>query len=469
MIGRNYEKAELQRIIESDKAEFVVVFGRRRVGKTFLVREFFKSNFTFYHTGMAKSTKEKQLQAFNNSLCKYGNTEYTQSKDWFNSFQQLEKLIIANRKRGKKIIFIDEMPWLDTQRSDFVSALEYFWNSFASARKDIVFIACGSATSWITNKILKNHGGLHNRVTRQIYLQPFTLKECEEYYASQKIVMSHYEMVENYMIFGGIPYYLSFMRKDLSMSQNVDELLFNKQSPLFNEFENLYASLFRNAENHLKIVEALSKKSKGLTRDEILSATKIANGGNFTQTLNDLELCGFIRRYNGFSNKERNTLYQLCDFYTLFYFFYLENNRFDDEHFWTNLIESGKHRAWSGYSFEQVCLSHIKQIKQKLGISGVLTKTAAWRSLDKEEPAQIDLLIERNDNIINLCEMKFSNSEFVIDKDYDKALRNKRSAFKTESKTRKTIHITMVTTYGIKRNIYSGNIQSEVTLDDLFM
>ena len=469
MIGRNYEKAELQRIIDSDKAEFVVVFGRRRVGKTFLVREFFKNDFTFYHTGMAKSTKKKQLQAFNTSLNKYGNTGFSQSKDWFDSFQQLEKLIIANRKRGKKIIFIDEMPWLDTKRSDFISALEYFWNSFASARKDIVFIACGSATSWITNKILKNHGGLHNRVTRQIYLQPFTLKECEEYYTSQKIIMSRYEMVENYMIFGGIPYYLSFMRKDLSMAQNVDELLFNKQSPLFNEFENLYASLFKNAENHLKIVEALSKKSRGLTRDEVLSATKLANGGNFTQTLNDLELCGFIRKYTGFSNKERNALYQLCDFYTLFYFYYLKKNSFDDDHFWTNLIESGQHHAWSGYSFEQVCLSHIKQIKQKLGISGVLTKTAAWRSLDKEEPAQIDLLIERNDNVINLCEMKFSNSEFVIDKDYDKVLRNKRSAFKTESKTRKTIHITMVTTYGVKRNIYSGNIQSEVTLNDLFV
>jgi len=375
MVGRIIEKIELQRIIESDKAEFVVVFGRRRVGKTLLVREFFKNNFTFYHTGMANSTKKKQLQAFNASLNKYGNVEFPQSKDWFDSFQQLEKLIIANRKRSKKIIFIDEMPWLDTKRSDFISALEYFWNSFASARNDVLFIACGSATSWITQKILKNHGGLHNRVTRQIYLQPFTLKECEAYYASQKIVMSHYEMVENYMIFGGIPYYLSFMRKDLSMSQNIDNLLFDKKSPLFNEFENLYASLFRNAGNHLRIVEALSKKSTGLTREEILRATKIANGGNFTQTLIDLELCGFIRKYNGFSNKERNSLYQLCDFYTLFYYYYLKTNSFDDEHFWTNIIESGQHRAWSGYSFEQVCLSHIKQIKQKLGISGVLTKT----------------------------------------------------------------------------------------------
>jgi hypothetical protein len=191
--------------------------------------------------------------------------------------------------------------------------------------------------------------------------------------------------------------------------------------------------------------------------------------GNFTQILNDLELCGFIRKYNGFSKRERNALYQLCDFYTLFYFYYLKKNSFDDVHFWTNLIESGQHRAWSGYSFEQVCLSHIKQIKQKLGISGVLTKTATWRSSDKENPAQIDLLIERNDNVINLCEMKYSNDEFVIDKDYDKALRNKRSAIKQESKTRKTIHITMITTYGVKRNLYSGNVQSEVALDDLFV
>jgi AAA+ ATPase superfamily predicted ATPase len=468
MVGRKLELAKLQEITESEEAEFVVVFGRRRVGKTYLIREFFQNNFTFYHTGMANENLDTQLKAFNSSLNNYSSIRYPQAKTWFDAFEQLINLLLNSRKRGKKVIFIDEMPWLDTKRSGFVSALEYFWNSFASARKDIILITCGSATSWITNKILKNHGGLHNRITQQIYLQPFTLSECEEFFKSKKIEMSQYEIAENYMIFGGIPYYLNFFKKNLSMNQNVDNLLFSKQSPLYNEFDNLYASLFKNHEFYVKIVEALSTKIKGLTREELLETTKIGNGGNFTKILNDLEMCGFIRKYRSFEKKERNALYQLCDFYTFFYFNFLKNNLFDNEHFWQYFIESGQHHAWAGYAFEQVCLSHIKQIKKALGISGVLTKSASWRSLDRENPTQIDLLIARNDNVINLCEIKYSKDEFIIDKDYDKILRNKRSAFKNETKTHKAVHLTMITTYGVKRNMYSGNIQSQVTLKELF-
>jgi hypothetical protein len=362
------------------------------------------------------------------------------------------------------------MPWLDTKRSGFLAALEYFWNSWASARKDMVLIACGSASSWITNKIINNHGGLHNRVTQQLYLQPFTLVECEEYFTSQNIEMSRYEMLESYMIHGGIPYYLSFFKKEFSMAQNIDAMFFNTASPLKNEFANLYASLFTNHETYIKIVETLSVKTKGLTRKELLATTKLPNGGNFTRALADLELCGFIRKYRSFAKKERSALFQLCDFYTLFYFRFLKDYSFDDEHFWSHFFESGTHNAWSGYAFEQVCLAHIKQIKSKLGITGVLTKTASWRSEDSEnDGAQIDLLIERNDNVINLCEMKYANDEYVIDQEYDKSLRNKRSAFRSETGTKKAIHITMITTYGVKRNKYSGNIKSEVTANDLFM
>jgi hypothetical protein len=360
------------------------------------------------------------------------------------------------------------MPWIDTPRSRFIQGLEYFWNSWASGQSDILLIVCGSATSWMMNRLIKNHGGLHNRVTLRIYLSPFNLGECEEYFHRNNIEMNRHQIVENYMIFGGVPYYLSLMQKQFSMAQNIDNLCFAKEGMLKDEFEILYASLFKNCENHIRIVEVLSKKARGLTREEIIEQAQLANGGGLTKTLAELELCGFISRYKAFGKRERQSLFQLTDFFTLFYFNFMHDKEFDDEHYWTNFIENARHRAWSGYAFEQVCLAHLPQIKKKLGISGVLTNTASWRSKESENGAQIDLLIERNDKVINLCEMKFAGNQFAIDKKYDENLRNKREAFKYETKTNKAVHLTMITTYGIRHNAYRGNIQSEITMDDLF-
>ena len=469
IIGRISEKAALKAYFESEKPEFVAVYGRRRVGKTFLIREAFNKRFDFCVTGLANAGLQMQLQNFNSSLQKHGNMPYPQAKTWYDSFEQLRHLLEFSAKKGKKVVFMDELPWMDTHRSDFITALEHFWNSWASSRPDILLVVCGSATSWMINKLIKNHGGLHNRVTRRMYLEPFTLGECEEYYKENGIVMNRYQMVESYMVLGGIPYYLSLMDKGLSLTQNVDMLCFTKNGVLTDEFVNLYASLYKNSENHVKIVEALGKKKKGLTREEIVQITKLPNGGGLTKVLEELEQCSFIRKYNTFGKKCNSHLYQLVDFYTLFYLNFMRGNSYIDEHYWSNTIEAGKHRAWSGYAFEQVCMMHLKQVKQKLGISGVLTHVSSWRSTDGSTGAQIDLLIERNDQVINLCEMKFSNSDFRIDKKYEKELRNKRDVFLRETKTHKAVHLTMVTTYGVKQNEYSGMLQSEVKMDDLFV
>ena len=468
--GRKAEQETLKRIVESDEAQFVAVFGRRRVGKTFLIREFFNHQFAFYHTGLANTGMSMQLHGFNSSLNNYSTGGYPEAQTWFDSFEQLIQLLSnRRRKKGKKVVFIDEMPWMDTPRSGFISALEHFWNGWASGQKDILFIVCGSATSWVVGKLLNNHGGLHNRVTQQIHLRPFTLSECEAYYQKRNIEMSRHEMVENYMIFGGIPYYLSLVQKQYSMTQNVDHIVFAENAALKNEFQNLYASLFKKADNHIKIVEALSSKTKGLTRDEIIRIAKLPDGGSINRILVELELSEFIRRYRSYGKKKRQSLYQLVDFYTLFYFNYLNDYTLKDEHYWTNFIENARHRAWSGYAFEQVCLAHLPQIKQKLGISGVLTNTCSWVSSDKENGAQIDLVIERNDRVINLCEIKYAKDAFTIDKKQDENIRHKRAAFKEETKTRKAVHLTMITTHGVKHNQYRGNIQSEIAANDLFM
>jgi hypothetical protein len=411
---------------------------------------------------------ETQLLHFSSSLQKYAPLPYPKTSTWLEAFERLIHLLSNKKQKGKKVIFMDEMPWMDTPRSGFVQALEFFWNAWASAQKDILLIVCGSASSWIMNKLIRNHGGLHNRITHQIHLRPFNLKECEDYFQKNNIVFDRHQIVENYMIFGGIPYYLSLMQKQFSMSQCVDHICFAEKGILRSEFDNLYASLFRNHESHVKIVTLLSKKAKGLTREEIIKGTRIPNGGGITNTLKELELCGFIRQYKAFGKKERQSLFQLTDFFTLFYFNFMSNNKYNNEHYWTNCIENARHRAWSGYAFEQVCLAHLPQIKKKLGISGVLTNTTSWRSNEADNGAQIDLVIERNDRVINLCEMKYVKEPFIIDKKMDENLRNKRAAFRNETKTTKALHFTMISTFGVKRNEYWGNIQSEVTMDNLF-
>jgi hypothetical protein len=386
------------------------------------------------------------------------------------AFRQLIHILENNKRKGRKVIFIDELPWFDTPRSGFITGLEYFWNSWASNRPDILLIACGSATSWMINNLLKSHGGLHNRVTRRMALAPFNLNECEEFLKYKKIVLDRKSIAGSYLIFGGIPFYLNLFEKGLSLAQNVDKLCFTSNGALKDEFSILYSSLFRHSGNHINVIHMLAKKKTGLTREEIIAGTQL-QGGGLTAVLEELEQCNFIRSCNAYEKKTKGRLYQLIDFYSLFYINFIKNAKQTGNHYWTNLIDNAKHRAWSGYAFEQLCMQHTPQICRKLGISGVITYSASWRSrkTGSSEGAQVDLLIDRNDGIINLCEMKFANTEFVIDKKTDENLRNKKAAFTAETKTRKAVHITMVTTYGVKRNEYWNNIQSEVTMNDLFV
>ena len=470
IIGRYDEQQALQQYVESESPEFVAVYGRRRVGKTFLIKEYFNRTFSFYISGLANATKEEQLENFHAVLISYshGKTPYSHAKNWTEAFRQLIHLLENSRKKGKKVIFIDEISWFDTPRSGFITGLEYFWNVWASSRPDILLIVCGSATSWMINKLLKNRGGLHNRVTRRMLLEPFSLSECEEFFQHKKIVLDRKSIVEGYMIFGGIPFYLNMFDRKLSLAQNVDNLCFTKTGALRDEFSILYSSLFKRSENHELVVKTLAKKKIGMTRKEIVRETKL-QGGGLTATLEELEQCGFIQSYSAYEKITKERLYQLVDFFSLFHLNFMKNNRRSNEHFWTNLIGDAKHRAWSGYAFEQVCMQHAAQIRHKLGISGVVTYSEAWRSKRSEPAAQVDLLIDRNDGIINLCEMKYAVNEFTIDKKQDENLRNKKAAFIDETQTRKAVHITMITTYGVKRNEYWNNIQSEVTMNDIFL
>jgi len=471
MIGRKKEIKLLRKAAESGHSEFVAVYGRRRVGKTFLIRETFNSKFTFQHAGVANSGTRIQLERFRRSLFESGHLKCPALKTWFQAFDEL-KTVVQSAPCGKKILFIDEMPWMDKPNANFIPALENFWNAWASARKDVLLIICGSATSWMLNKVIHSRGGLHNRVTVRIPLHPFTLSECEELAASLGLEATRYQLAQYYMALGGVPYYWNYLQGGLSVAQNMDTLFFSGDDRLEGEFGELFASLFAKDVPYVRIVEALCSRRQGLTRDEIARATRLSNSGTLTKYLNELEQCGFVRKYRMCGRLVRNAIYQLVDNFTLFHFRFVRENRDGDPRFWSASVDSPVLMAWQGLSFELVCLEHVEQIKKALQIGGVHSSNYAWRCehpQDKaEKGAQIDLAIDRDDGIVNLCEMKFCSKEYAITSRDDVDMRNKRAAFKRDTKTRKSVHVTYVTTFGLAKNRYSGEVQSEVTLDDLF-
>lgn len=470
LIGRNKELQLLNSLNDSDKSEFVAIYGRRRVGKTFLIRKAFEGKFAFQLTGLANATTRKQLANVHVALVRQNASQESISPadNWFDAFGQLIAFLEA-QPPGKKVVFFDELPWLDTPKSDFMSALEHFWNSWASNRTDIILIVCGSAASWIINKLINNKGGLHNRITKRIRLEPFTLTETETFLIHKGAAFDRYQIIQLYMVLGGIPYYLDFVDGGMSAAQNIDKLCFDPDGILRTEFTNLYTSLFKKAQNHIAVIEALSKKAKGLTRDELIEAAKLPNGGSTTVLLQELEACSFIRKYVAFGKKEKASLYQLIDFYSLFYQAFIKNSGTFDQHTWLNGIDSPQYRAWSGYAFEMVCLHHLNEIKHGLGISGVQTATSSWHSTTLQPKAQVDLVIDRRDHVINLCEMKFSINPFTIDKKYADALRNKIGVFTAQTATRKAVYLTIITTYGLVKNEHANSlVQNSLTMDVLF-
>lgn len=471
IIGRKKECERLDECMNADQAQLVIVYGRRRVGKTYLINEYFENRFAFKITGSYGQPKEVQLKIFDTSLSRQNGVNKLNSKDWFEAFNSLRDYLETLDTNEKQVIFFDEMPWLDTQKSSFLAAFEWFWNDWASTRRNLIFIVCGSATSWMDEKIANNKGGLFNRQTCKLFLKPFSLNEVEEYLQSKNIEWSRYDIVQCYMIMGGIPYYLSLLNSKLSLSQNVDALFFTDRGELSDEFEHLYRTLFTNSASYIKVVESLSKKKGGLTREELLKSTGRQTGGELSVILKNLELSGFIRISNFFNKKKKNALYQLCDYYTSFYFKFIKDNYGKDEHYWSNAVDNPAKRTWEGLVFEQICRDHVTSIKKKLGISGVLSEESSWyvRGDTEIQGAQIDLLISRRDHVTNLCEIKFSTGEYSIDKDYDLKLRNKVEAFRRDTNYKGTIQLVMITTFGLKKNQYSSLIQNQIVLDDLFI
>lgn len=469
VIGRKHEIMQLQEFYNSGKAEFVAVYGRRRVGKTFLIDEFFDRQYAFSVSGILGGAHVEQMSAFVLAMRQIG-YQGGVFDSWLDAFyilgELLEKQLVANQRC---VIFIDELPCFDTPRTGFINAFSHFWNTWGQRHREVLLIVCGSATTWMTKNIIDSYGGLHNRITREMHLHPFTLAETEQMLRAMQINWDRLSILHIYMIMGGIPYYLSLLNRGESVTQAIDRLYFSANASLQNEYKRMFASLFKSPEPYLDIVQVLSTTKKGMSRDDILKALGKKDNGHVTEYLQNLIKCDFVRYYFVKTKKIKKTdgLYQLVDFFTIFHNTFL-TRPISDEHYWSHNLQTPLMNTWLGLAYERVCMAHIPKLKQALGIDRIATEYYSWRSKESVDGAQIDLLIERADRVINLCEIKYSTGLYSLSKEEEAKLRIRMGDFVEETGSKHAIFPTLITTFGLKPNAHSGIAQSEVVLDDLF-
>ena len=473
MVGRNVEIIKLERLVKKKKSSFLAITGRRRIGKTYLIDTYFKSKMCFRITGIQNASKDEQIVNFTHKIASFSNKNIiTKPKNWQEVFMHLKLYLKTLNKRSKKVIFIDELPWIVTERSDFLQILAHFWNDYLSKEKHFILIICGSASSWLTKNIVNDKGGLHNRLTDIINLQPFNLSETKAFFKSLKINLNHQEISKLYMAFGGVPYYLEQIRKGESAAVAIERICFSSSGMLKNEYDNLYKALFKNAHNHEKIIEVLAKKHTGLDRKEIILKSKIKAGGTYSRTIEDLLLSGFITEFIPFGRKKRGVKYRLNDEFSIFYHRFMKTNKKFTKGIWLQIATSQKYKIWTGFAFENLCFRHVDQIKEALGISAVYTETSSFnlKGTAKSKGFQIDLIIDRKDNVINLCEIKYYEASFKIDKKYAINLIERKQRFIEQTKTRKQVFNTFITNYDIQKNQYANEIvDTKIILDDLFL
>lgn len=472
LIGRKAEIETLKTVYDSEQPEFVAVVGRRRVGKTFLIKQTYRDSIDFELTGLQHSSRTEQLQnflfAFRNTFPDYEYDEKPTS--WLEAFFLLSNALKDLGKEEKMVVFLDEIPWLGTRRSGFLTGLGWFWNSWA-VNQNIVLVICGSAASWMIDKVINDRGGLHNRVTQLMYLFPFSLAETEAFLKQHSIKLNRYQIAQIYLSMGGIPMYLNQLKKGLSAVQNIQHICFQQSGYLRREFDRLFVSLFEKADYHTELIRVLASKKKGMTRTEIAQRSSMKNGGMLTKVLSELEQSGFIGRYANFGKKKRDSLYRLTDPYSLFYLTFIEPLTTNSKIDFTKLSALPNYKAWSGYAFENICLAHIDQIRKALGLSGIFTTVSSFFAKPKDglSGAQIDLVIDRNDQSVNLCEIKFSSNDFVLNKKDVENLETKKQVFAYHTKTNKHLFTTLITPLGaVKNSHFLNHIDQVVTFEDLF-
>lgn len=467
MIGRKYELKRLKESLKSDNSELIAIYGRRRVGKTFLIRTVCKNHIRFEITGLYGGSQEKQLEVFFDELKRVSGKirDSDRPADWKGAFELLKRYINSLRSQHKKVIFIDEMPWLDTHKSDFRMYLGHFWNTYCEKRSDLIVILCGSAASYMVQNVISNKGSLHARLTYKLHIKPFTLHETKAFLSAKNIHWGNYHILHLYIALGGVPHYLNKVIRGESVVQTIQRLCFDSNGDLVNEFNEIFESLFSHSQSHISIVRALGSLGKGISRTELIKKSEHAGGGAFTRALDELIASGFVTKYSAFDMKNKNMLYRLTDEYSKFYLKYIEPNKNQGDNFWKTMFQQQSYISWAGFNFETICLKHIVQLKKAFKIQGIHSVNSSWSVAG----AQIDLVIKRADNWINLCEMKFYSAPYKIDKKEFDDLNHKILKFKEDTGTRDAVSLTLLTTYGVVENAYFHEIvENAFEMDILF-
>ena len=475
IIGRKEEIEVLHKALESKNAEMISVIGRRRVGKTFLIKTIYQEQIAFELTGTKDAPLGEQLLNFFYAL-QLSAPNLILAKppsNWMEAFFTLIKYLKSRPENSSKaVVFLDELPWLATHKSGFLRALSFFWNSWA-VNEQVVLVICGSAASWMIQKVVNHKGGLHNRITRRIHLEAFTLAETEQFLqTNNQCRLNHYQILQLYMAMGGIPHYLKEVEAGKSAAQNIEDICFSKTGLLRDEFSNLYSALFEHADNHIAIVRTLAQKRQGMNRNELIQAAKLPNGGSVTKALDELIQSGFIDVFYPFGKKKVNKLYRLMDEYSIFYLQFIEKNLKEKNDVWKQLSQTQSYKIWSGFAFENICLHHIPQIKRALSIGGVYAVSSTFykKGTQTEKGAQIDLVLDRNDHTINIFEIKFYNKPFTLSKAYAENLKKKLDIFEESTKTKKHLFMSLITTFDLVPNEHSlGLVDQVLTLDDLYL
>jgi AAA+ ATPase superfamily predicted ATPase len=483
LIARHEECELLKAMLSSNQAEFLALYGRRRIGKTFLILSFFdKVKYPFFRvTGLKNGTMKEQIRSFTTAIGQtfYQGADLKEKHNWFDAIEVLHQAILMKVRPDENVVlFFDEFPWMVGRKSRLLETLEYYWNHYWSSDPRIKLIICGSSAAWIIRKIINQKGGLHNRITRKIQLKPFKLKEMKSFLGSKGLKLNHKQITEIYMATGGVPYYLASVIKGQTAMQLIDSLAFRQNGLLFNEFDNLFSSLFDDSQAYIDLLRIVSKNRYGLEQAELITKSKFSSGGTAIKKLDELVDTGFLMKFIPHFNKKKGIYYRLIDEYTYFYLSWIEPikntllNESMDPGYWEHLRGTPAWNAWAGYTFESVCYQHLSEIRKALGLNPTAIPDT-WRNSPKKKEsitgAQIDLLFDRRDGAINLCEIKYTGQPFVLDKIEADNLRNKMDVFIKKTGTTKQIFLTLISAQGIKPSIYSEEmIAHVVTLDDLF-
>jgi uncharacterized protein len=472
MVGRKEQILTMTELLGLQKSYFVAVTGRRRVGKTYLIDEVYKNNICFSVTGIQDGNQEAQIANFVQKLAEYSKIPIvTIPKNWQQVFLLLKKYLEGLPPNKKQVIFIDELPWMATVRSGFIQLLAHLWNDYLSKQKHFILAICGSATSRISKKIINDTGGFHNRITHHIQLPPFTLAETRLFLLSKKIKLADAEIAALYMALGGIPYYLELVRRGESAAEAVDRLCFAEGGMLKNEYNHLYKALFNESTSHEAIVKALAKSRYGLHRLELSQKSKVATGGPFTRTMEDLVLSGFVAEQQPFGKVKQGTVYRLTDEFSVFYHRFIAAHSKAAAGIWQEIAKTQPYKIWLGYAFEALCMRHLPQIKRALGIAAIYTEVSSFYKIahGSNEGIQIDVVLDRADNTINICECKYYSEPFEITKQYANLLDNRINIFRQVTGTKKNVFTTLITNQAVKKNDYYFNtIDKLVLLEDLF-